>query len=204
VRMKPGRTEKTNPQPSGLDELAMKRLAGREEVPLPALVSELSKDLGYSTDKVTEGLMGLQSRNLIVISEKNPYVSFASYAFSPVSLWFWGAASAALLSVVFVFFSSGLGLYLRYAFGGLLILFLPGFSLIELLYYDKELDELTRFALAIGLSLAMVPLVGLVLNYTPLGIRLLPVAFSLSGLTLASLILALKRRHTEYKTTRLR
>ena len=48
----------------------------------------------------------------------------------------------------------------------------------------------------------MVPLVGLVLNYTPFGIRLLPVAFSLSGLTLLFLVLALRRKHAYYKVAK--
>jgi uncharacterized membrane protein len=151
---------------------------------------------------VTEGLMGLQSRKLIVISEKTPYISFAGYAFSPISLWFWWAVGATLLSVAFVSATSGPLIYLRYAFGGLLVLFLPGFSLIQLLYPKKELDELTRFALSIGLSLALVPLVGLALNYSPFGIRLLPVALSLSGLTLILLIVALGRKHTYYKVAK--
>ncbi|MCC6050331.1 MAG: DUF1616 domain-containing protein, partial [Thermofilum sp.] len=43
---------------------------------------------------------------------------------------------------------------------------------------------LERLALSIGLSLALVPLVGLLLNYTPFGIRLYPVLASLSLLTL--------------------
>jgi hypothetical protein len=182
--------------------MAIDRLAGKEEVPLPALVDGLSKDLGFTTDKVTEGLMGLQSRKIIVITEKTPFVSFSSYAFSPISLWFWGAVGATLLSVVFAFVTSGLALYLRYVFGGLLILFLPGYSLIELLYPKKELDELARFALSIGLSLALVPLVGLVLNYTPFGIRLLSVVFSMSGLTLVFLVLALRRKHAYYKVAK--
>jgi len=48
----------------------------------------------------------------------------------------------------------------------------------------------------------MVPLVGLVLNYTPFGIRLLPVALSLSGLTLLFLVLALRRKHAYYKVAK--
>jgi hypothetical protein len=192
------RAGKASQESSDVDELTIKKLAEKEAFPLPSLVSDLSKDTGYSTDKVTEGLMKLRSRGLVVISEKNPYATFASYVVSPMSLWFWGAACGTLLSIVFVFATSGLALYLRYAFGGLIILFLPGYSLIELLY-SKELDELTRFALSIGLSLALVPLVGLALNYTPFGIHLLPVAFTLSGLTLVLLVLALKRKYAHYK-----
>lgn len=190
---------KADREPSGLEELAIKRLAGEKPVALKALVAELAGELGCSVDRVTEGLMGLQARNRIVISERSPRASFASYASSPSSLWFWAAAGAALLSLVFLLATSGLALYLRYAFGGLLVLFLPGFSLIELLYYKKELDELTRFALSLGLSLAMVPLVGLVLNYTPFGIRLLPVALSLAGLTMVFLTLALRSKYAYYE-----
>lgn len=195
---------KADREPAGLEELAIKRLAGEKPVALNALVAELAGELGCSVDRVTEGLMGLQARNRIVISERSPRASFASYASSPRSLWFWAAAGAALLSLVFLLATSGLALYLRYAFGGLLVLFLPGYSLIELLYYKKELDELTMFALSLGLSLALVPLVGLVLNYTPLGVRLLPVAASLSGLTLVFLIIALKNKHAHYKATKVR
>lgn len=200
--MKASRTGKADEARSGLDDQLLARLAGKEGVPLPALVSDLSKDLGYTPDKVTEGLMGLQSRKLVVISEKSPYVSIGSYAASPASAWFWGAVAATLLSVALIAATSGPAIYLRYAFGSLLVLFLPGYSLIELLYPKKELDELTRFALSIGLSLALVPLVGLVLNYTPFGIRLLPVALSLSGLTMVFLVLALRRKHTYYKVAK--
>jgi len=202
VKMKPSATGKANGEPTGLDDAAARRLAGKEAVPLSVLVSDLSKDLGYSTDRVTEGVMGLQSRKSITISEKSPYVSFSSYAASPKSLWFWAALAATLLSVAFVFATSGFALYLRYAFGGLLILFLPGYSLIETVYSKRELDELSRFALSIGLSLALVPLVGLALNYTPFGIRLLPITLSLAGLTVLLLVLAVRRKHASYMTTR--
>lgn len=97
--------------------------------------------------------------------------------------------------------SSPYGLYLRYVFRGLLILYLPGYSLIEFLYpKKKDLEILTRIALSIGLSLAIVPLTGLALNYTPFGIRLLlPTAISLAGITMILLILGLRRKDAYYK-----
>ncbi|MDG6906025.1 MAG: DUF1616 domain-containing protein [Nitrososphaerota archaeon] len=142
----------------------------------------------------------MESTNKINLTEEKPYSSLYSYAISPLSLWYWGAVGATLLSLVLISVTSGVLLYLRYVFGGLLILFLPGFSLIELLYAKrKELDDLVRLALSIGLSLAIVPLTGLVLNYTPFGIRLLPVAISIAGLTLILLTFALRRKHAYYK-----
>lgn len=185
-------------KPSGLDAVVLEDIS-EKEVTLSALVSDLSKRLGYDADRVIIGLMDLQSRKKIAINEKKPYASFASYILSPLSLSFWGSLAVTLLSVALIFVTSGLALYLRYVFGGLLILFTPGYSLIELLYPKKELDDLTKVALSIGLSLALVPLVGLMLNYTPFGIRLFPVAFSLAGLTVILQLLALRRKHTHYK-----
>ena len=187
---------------SVVEKALLERLSGKDALPLPTLVDELAKEKGYGSDKVIEGLMALQASRAVVISEKTPYASLASYAFSPRSTWFWAAVGATLLSAVLIFATSGAALDLRYVFGSLIVLFLPGYSLIEALYPKKELDELTKFALSIGLSLALVPLVGLVLNYTPFGIRLLPVSFSLSGLTLVFLVTALNRKHAYYRVAK--
>ena len=56
------------------------------------------------------------------------------------------------------------------------------------------IDGIERVALSIGLSVAVVPLVGLVLNFTPLGIRLVPIVLVLSALTLGTTALAARRR----------
>lgn len=70
---------------------------------------------------------------------------------------------------------------LRNVLGLPLVLFLPGYALIAALFPAKsDLDGIERTALSFGLSIAIVPLIGLVLNYTPFGIRLLPVLISLS------------------------
>ncbi len=61
------------------------------------------------------------------------------------------------------------------------VLFLPGYVLIAALYPRRnDLDGVERVALSLGLSLAVVPLIGLVLNYTPWGIRLTPILVSLA------------------------
>ncbi|MCK4367223.1 MAG: DUF1616 domain-containing protein [Thermoplasmata archaeon] len=56
---------------------------------------------------------------------------------------------------------------LRIALGLLFILFLPGYALIAALFPSgKEIDWIERVALSFGLSIAVVPLLGLLLNYT--------------------------------------
>ena len=84
---------------------------------------------------------------------------------------------------------------LRVLFGLPLILFVPGYVLIAALFpRDDDLDWLERVALSFGLSIAVVPLIGLVLNYTPWGIRLDPVLAALSLFVIAMAGAATVRR----------
>ncbi|SFR87029.1 Uncharacterized membrane protein [Halomicrobium zhouii] len=59
---------------------------------------------------------------------------------------------------------------------------------------DAGIDGIERVALAFGTSIAVVPLVGLVLNFTPWGIRLVPILVAVSGVTLACTAVAARRR----------
>lgn len=56
------------------------------------------------------------------------------------------------------------------------------------------IDGIERVALSFGLSIAIVPLIGLVLNFTPWGIRLVPIAVSVAGFTLVCVGVAAVRR----------
>jgi uncharacterized membrane protein len=85
---------------------------------------------------------------------------------------------------------------LRVALGLLLVLFFPGYVLVSALYPRREqLNGVERIALGLGLSLALVPLLCLALNFTPWGIRLTPIVVTLSLWTLAIAAVAwLQRR----------
>ncbi len=77
-------------------------------------------------------------------------------------------------------------LTVRIPLGLLMVLFVPGYTLIAALFPKKsDLEGIERTALSFGLSIAVVPLIGLGLNYTPWGIRLTPVVISLAIFTIA-------------------
>lgn len=100
-----------------------------------------------------------------------------------------------VLCVIFVLTPRLNDTILRSILGVLLILFLPGYSLIAALFPKKgDLKSIERFALSFGLSIAVTPLMGLILNYTPLGIRLEPILISVSMFTLLMGIIAFIRR----------
>ena len=78
-----------------------------------------------------------------------------------------------------------------------LVLFLPGYALIAMLFPEKSgLEGMERIALSVGMSVAVVPLIGLALSFTPWGIKEIPLLASLSVFTLLMCGVAYVRRMT--------
>ena len=127
-------------------------------------------------------------------------LTFWSYLFSSHSYWFWFIIALAIATTLIVMSVSEYTyplIYTRYALGSIFVLFLPGYTFIKTLFPAKELDTFERIALSIGLSLALVPIIVLLLDYTPWGIRINTVTLSLLASTMIFTIVSIIR---EYQT----
>ncbi len=135
----------------------------------------------------------------VKLVDPSPPRSFYEYLVRlDYSLWFWVVVVLVFLTLLSIALTNVLEgiIYLRYVLGSIYVLFLPGYVTIEALYpLKRELSPLERLALSIGLSLALVPLMGLVLNYTPWGIRLEPILVSMSIYILFVSIVAAYRKY---------
>lgn len=166
------------------------------------MVSKVSEKLKIKKYEAARRIYRLKEHGLIDFIDPDPPRTLQRYLFSTYSTWFWLIALAVSLIFMMIYVLPGTPpfIYLRYILGSVFVLYLPGSSLIELLYpRSGELSQLERLALSIGLSLALVPLVGLILNYTPWGIRLDPVFASLSLLTIGLAGGAVYRKFTIFK-----
>ena len=86
---------------------------------------------------------------------------------------------------------------LRSILGLILVLFIPGYSLIAALFPGKkDLDRSERAGLSVGLSIIVTPLIWLGLNFTPWGLRLAPGVICLTVFSLACCAVANIRRHS--------
>lgn len=175
----------------------------KEVTPSITSIVESMVSSGYSIRDVLRAISKMEESGIIDLVEIAPR-DFKEYLRSPFSLDLWFVLSATL-STILIVLVFGITQYplvtIRYVLGTIFVLFIPGFSLIQCLYYRREdLDDLERFALSIGLSLALVPLVGLVLNYTPFGIRLSPVTISLSILSIILIVCGTIRRYRYLRT----
>ncbi len=88
-----------------------------------------------------------------------------------------------ILVVILILFINFLSdSWVRVLLGLPFLLFIPGYVLIDALFHRKTaLGGIERIALSFGMSIAVVPLIGLGLNYTPWGIRLEPFMYSVSA-----------------------
>jgi len=85
----------------------------------------------------------------------------------------------------------------RQIIGLIFVLFLPGYAATAALFPENDqIDGIERAALSFGLSIAIVPLIGLGLNFTPWGIRLDPILASVSAFIIAASLTAWYRRMT--------
>ena len=82
-----------------------------------------------------------------------------------------------LIAAIALFPSNGL----RIALGLPFLLFFPGYTLMAALFPQREsIGAIERVGLSFGMSIAVVPLIGLILNYTPWGITLGPILYSIA------------------------
>ena len=165
------------------------------------IIHKIAEKYKLNLEETTRIVYRLWKKGFLDILPEKGYTTFLKYVFSLDSLWFWILTLTILSTVFLVFYIKDPPLvYARYVLGSLYVLYIPGAVLIESLYpRGEELEPLERLALSIGLSLAVVPLVGLVLNYTPWGIRLEPVTFSLAFLSIILAFIALKRKYDYLK-----
>jgi uncharacterized membrane protein len=97
-----------------------------------------------------------------------------------------------LLVIIILLFPENI---VRFILGIPFVCFSPGYTLVAALFPGKaSLDKVPRLALSFGLSIVVVPIIVLILNYTPWGIALESVLGSLTAFILVMSVVAWVRR----------
>lgn len=153
-------------------------------------------------EKLARELHCLWEEGKIQLSEQEPPSGFKEYLFGVRGLWFFGIPAFILAAclLIYAFPAYEMLTYSRYLMGSVFILYVPGFVVVEALYSSKkDLDELERLVLSVGLSLTLVPLLALVLAYTPWGVSLDSIFLLMSAFTVAFGLVAARRRFEQLK-----
>jgi uncharacterized membrane protein len=158
--------------------------------------------------KIIEHIIRLQSQGKITLKPlpTPPPQKLSIYLKTKEAYWYWITLILAATTTITTFTIPENAypiVYIRYLLGTVFVVWLPGYSFIKALFPTeppfktsaKSLDSIERLALSIGMSLALVPIIGLLLNYTPWGIRLTPIVLSLLVLTTIFATVGIIREH---------
>ena len=164
-----------------------------------------------SQEEISSLLIELENEDQLHFDKKETLLpaTLKAYVLLRQAAWYWAVIALAVATTTTVLTIPNdvyLTVYIRSALGIVFTLFLPGFTLTKVLFPSrvpiktdsKNLDDVERFALSLGMSLVLVIIVGLALNYTPWGIGLIPIVLSLLALTTIFATAAVFR---EYKKT---
>jgi uncharacterized membrane protein len=123
--------------------------------------------------------------------------------FMKFSLWYWITVSLTLVSSIVIFIAPNLPslVFLRYILASIFVLFLPGHALLRALFplsapmssKRRRMGVAFRFGFSVVLSIAIVSVLGLILDYTYWGINLGTLVLGLSSLTVMFSTIALLR-----------
>ena len=111
--------------------------------------------------------------------------------------WFEIIVAFTVLTLAASYFipSNSIFAVLRYVFGFVFVVFLPGYCLVNILFIGKNsVDPIEQMVLSVALSFGLDGLAGLFLGLSPIGINFTSITVSLSGIVLVFAALALARK----------
>jgi uncharacterized membrane protein len=111
--------------------------------------------------------------------------------------WFEIIVAFTVLTLAVTYFIPGNSMFavLRYIFGFVFVVFLPGYCLVNILFIGKNsVDPIEQMVLSVALSFGLDGLAGLFLGLSPIGINFTSITVSLSGIVLVFAALALARK----------
>jgi hypothetical protein len=199
---------KRNTSTDDLDQHILQIVKETNPETVEQLITLTQKQVSASQQAILDRILHLQEEEKIRLK---PYHGrtperLAVYLGSSQASWYWITIITTLATALLVLSTPDSAfplVYARYILGSIFVLWLPGYTVIKALFptqvpiqtRSKDLDTIERVALSFGMSIALVPIIGLLLNYTPWGIRLTPITLSLAALTLTCATAAIIREH---------
>ena len=177
------------------------------------LIEIVQQTTKLSEKKIINILNQLEDEDKIQFSTKQEIAStsIGNYLFISESAWYWTIIALAIATTIIVFTvpqDSYPLAYVRNVLGVIFVLFLPGYAFTKAFFPTKlpiqtssqSLENIERFAFSIGLSIALTPMVALILYYSPVGIGLTPITLSLLALTTVLATAAMAREYRAKST----
>jgi hypothetical protein len=199
-----------------LDQTIIQTLKQQQPQTVNQLITLTRQKTGQPEQQILKHITKMQQQQKITLKppQTPPPQTLTAYLQTSQAHWYWTTIALTAATILAVFTipenTPNPAIYARYILAAIFILFLPGYTLTRALFpkhaktdtaSKQDLDIIERIALSLGVSIAITPMTGLLLNYTPWGITLTPITLSLTALTLAFATAATIREQQTIKPT---
>jgi hypothetical protein len=178
------------------------------------LINLVQKKVNINEETLFLFIQELEDEKRVFFSKPLFPESIFEYLYSKRVKWYWLLLITGFLATLSVLVISEKipELYIRAFLGIILLFYLPGFAVLKALYPltvplrtpSSTLDSIERVGLNVGLSLAVTPIIGLVLYYTPWSSNNAVLTVSLLFLIISCATLGLIREYRAKKRLFLR
>ncbi|ADL19756.1 hypothetical protein ASAC_1351 [Acidilobus saccharovorans 345-15] len=157
-------------------------------------VWEIASSMGYG-EEVARALWSMRESGEIDVRGEGR--GFAAYMLSPASWWAWLALLGVALGVVAALLvpHSPVQLeFIKVAMGAPSLFYIPGLALVRALYPEWKWKGFDEAALAIAMSLSLLPIIGITLVTIGVDLTVNTTLISVDGLSVALILVAAARR----------
>jgi len=203
----------TNSKANDLTETILKVINDKKPQSVKQLTTMLKENLEIEEKEIIKSVLKLQAEGIIKLENQAlQSQSLATYLKTREAIWYWVTIAAGAITAALVFTISENvypWVYVRNVFGVIFVLFLPGYAFIKALFpvnmpaktSTGNLETIEQIALSIGMSIAVVSIVGLLLYYSPFGLDLTAIVLSLLAFTLVFATVAVARKYNIKRET---
>jgi Protein of unknown function (DUF1616) len=121
-----------------------------------------------SIEEIQNAVKKLESEKKIMLLEPDTKGHFFDYilrSYNGLSLWLTTAATCLIMALVFLLPNIEPWSYMRMITGAVFVLFIPGNALVQLLFAHRNMEQTEQMVLSVGLSIALISIIGLMLKY---------------------------------------
>jgi hypothetical protein len=121
-----------------------------------------------SVEEIQNAVKKLESEKKITLlgpGIKGHFFDYITRSYNGLSLWLTTAATCLIMALVFLLPNIEPWSYVRMISGAVFVMFIPGNALVQLLFAHRNMEQIEQMVLSVGLSIAVICIIGLMLKY---------------------------------------
>jgi hypothetical protein len=161
---------------SNVDKLVIHILEQEKPKTMNRLIKKIQSKHSIEEKEIIQSILYLQEQGRIRV--ENIQVSLPStimeYFFSMERMWYWIVITVSLTNLFSTFLMlerTGLLLYFKYLVGIIFAFFLPGYTIIKIIFPERKTYDVEMIGLSISTSITLIILIGFFLSYSPWAIN---------------------------------